>query len=159
MAPVRAWIMTCNPKVYEFSRLRDEGIHDTSWNIGRYRDHLAPGDPFALWITGPHGGIIANGRITSTPQATDNGDDDPSWIRKPRNAWDVPLRIDEWLPRVIPSQLIRRDDRFSTCTVLSQPFAPSPHRLDEEQWTAVCDFMDLVRPPTPAPGQREPRNT
>ena len=36
-----------------------------TWTVARYRQDIGPGDEFALWASGPAGGVYALGVVTA----------------------------------------------------------------------------------------------
>ncbi|WUD75255.1 YDG/SRA domain-containing protein [Streptomyces sp. NBC_00510] len=49
----------------------------------------------------------------------------------------MPIRITTWLPRRIPRSWFKNNKVFDGTGVLTQPFAANPHRLTDEQWSAL----------------------
>lgn len=115
------WILTCNPSVFDLESYRRDGHTLDSWSVHRYRQQLTAGDPFALWVTGADGGLVAHGRITGAPWfgPPNHGG---YWREDPGERWYVPLAVDEWLERVVPRRLIAEDLRVAKATIFTQPF-------------------------------------
>jgi hypothetical protein len=71
------WMLQAKPEIYDArAALGDVGSLDR-WRIARYRDDIAPGDEFALWISGRESGVYAFGVVTG-PVVRDE-DPDPLW--------------------------------------------------------------------------------
>ncbi|WP_326797494.1 hypothetical protein OG946_20425 [Streptomyces sp. NBC_01808] len=144
------WILTCNPSVFDLESYRRDGHTLDSWSVHRYRQQLTAGDPFALWVTGADGGLVAHGRITGAPWfgPPNHGG---YWREDPGERWYVPLAVDEWLERVVPRRLIAEDLRVAKATIFTQPFAGNPHRLADSQWEAVSELMGHTSGEDPDP--------
>ncbi|MFF0725564.1 hypothetical protein [Streptomyces sp. NPDC004134] len=147
------WILTCNPSVFDLEAYRRDGHTPDSWSVHRYRGQLAPGDPFALWVTGADGGLVAHGRITGAPwfgPPSDGG----YWREDPGERWYVPLAVDRWLEGVVPRSRIAEDPRVAKTTIFTQPFAGNPHRLADAQWEAVSELMSQTSGGAPGRGPK-----
>ena len=77
LEPMAYWMLQAKPEIYDArAALGDVGSLDR-WRIARYRDDIAPGDEFALWISGRESGVYAFGVVTG-PVVRDE-DPDPLW--------------------------------------------------------------------------------
>lgn len=130
------WILSCNPKTFDLHAFRDAGQELTSWSVARFREELAAGDPFALWITGPKGGLVARGRLTGPPEL-DSGTPKEYWNKDPGVRWYAQLEVEHWLDAPVPRELLVKDPVMATASLVTQPFAGNPHRLTREQWDLV----------------------
>lgn len=110
-----------------------------SWTVRRYLKEMRTGDPFALWVSGPGGGVVAIGELTGEPY-WDEGEeaDDQYWDEPPGPREAVPLKVERWLESPIPREWFRGNHTFAGAGILSQPFAGNPHRLTDEQWEALA---------------------
>lgn len=130
-----AWLLTCNPDVFDLDGFRRDGHELRSWSVGRYRQELAAGDRFVMWVTGPSGGLVGRGRVTGTP-VQQRSTPDEYWQEEPGLRWYVPLVVDEWLDRPVPRQNFTSDGRFSQQSPLRTLFASNPHKVTGPQWEA-----------------------
>ncbi|MEV0373218.1 hypothetical protein AB0I10_25915 [Streptomyces sp. NPDC050636] len=145
---VTAWILTCNLDTFDLEAFRRDGQELPSWSVHRYRDELAAGDTFALWITGADGGLVARGHLTGTPSLSTSANEE-YWKKDPGTRWYVPLIVDEWLERSVPRSRIIDDPRFADSSLRKQPFAGNPHRLDAAQWDLIANTLDHARDEDP----------
>ncbi|MFJ6485256.1 MULTISPECIES: hypothetical protein [unclassified Streptomyces] len=86
------WLLACNQEEFELDRYRQDGHELSSWSVGRHLAHLAAGDEFVMWATGPGGGLVGRGRITGVPTQQagspgEYGQEDPG------TRWHAPLPI------------------------------------------------------------------
>lgn len=136
-----AWLLTCNQDVFDLEAFRRDGHDLDSWSVGRYRDRLADGDRFVMWLTGPRGGLIGRGRFTGTPTQQPSAPD-VYWLEDPGTRWYVPLTVEEWLAEPVPRRHFTEDPRFAEKSPLRTLFAANPHKLTEEQWDAFAECFD-----------------
>ncbi|MFD0271599.1 EVE domain-containing protein [Streptomyces sp. NPDC127106] len=130
-----AWLLTCNPDVFDLDRFRRDGHQLESWSVARYRAELADGDRFVMWMTGPRGGLVGRGRITGAPSQQPSAPDE-YWQEEPGVRWYVPLVVEQWLDRPVPRQHFVRDERFAEKSPLGTLFAGNPHKVTDAQWEA-----------------------
>ncbi|MFH8389921.1 hypothetical protein [Streptomyces sp. NPDC018036] len=148
MGFVAAWVLVCNPKKFRLEEMLDDGGELTSWSVGRYLHDMREGDVFALWLSGPQGGVVATGQLTGEPFWIDEDDDD-YWTEAPGPRHVVPLRVGEWLETPIPRTWFKGRSAFLGASVLTQPFATNPHRLTEQQWEALVREVEQTTAGTP----------
>ncbi|WP_037705858.1 hypothetical protein [Streptomyces sp. AA1529] len=132
---MNAWLLTCNSEVFDLESFLKDGHELRSWSVVRYRSEMAEGDNIAMWLTGPHGGLVGRGRLTGAP-AQESPSASEYWRQDPGTRWYAPLRIDEWLQQPVPRSQFTSDPRFGDTNTLRTLFAGNPHRLNEEQWQA-----------------------
>jgi EVE domain len=71
------WILQANPRRYRlFDALRD-GYEVSTWTVAQFREEIAPGDDFGLWVSGDDRGVYALGVVTE--RAEYRQDNDPYW--------------------------------------------------------------------------------
>ncbi|MDU8996421.1 EVE domain-containing protein [Streptomyces mirabilis] len=132
-----AWVLVCNPKRFRLQEMLDDGGELTSWSVGRHLREMREGDSFALWVSGSRSGVVATGQLTGEPFWTDEDDDDGYWAEAPGPRHVAPLRVGQWLEGPVPRTWFESQSAFVGATVLTQPFAPNPHRLTDQQWEAL----------------------
>ncbi|MFH8385455.1 EVE domain-containing protein [Kitasatospora sp. NPDC018058] len=135
-----AWVLVCNPTRFRLEDLRADGGELDSWTVRRYLNEIHKGDQFALWISGPDGGVVALGEFTGEPYWNDSEETDHQyWAEPPGPRHAVPLRVTQWLESPIPRTWFTDHEAFANAGILSQPFAGNPHRLTDEQWETLAD--------------------
>ncbi|MET9885391.1 hypothetical protein ABZZ20_20100 [Streptomyces sp. NPDC006430] len=138
---MNAWLLTCNPDVFDLDGFRRDGHELRSWSVARYRNELEVGDGFVMWLTGPRGGLVGRGRFTGSPTRQSSAPDE-YWQEDPGPRWYVPLVVDEWLDRPVPRQHFVQDDRFSAQSPLRTLFAGNPHKVTGAQWEAFEEAFE-----------------
>lgn len=151
-----AWVLVCNPKRFRLREMLDDGGELTSWSVGRHLKEIHEGDIFALWLSGPGGGVAAIGRLTGEPFWTDEDDDEGYWAEAPGPRHVAPLRVEQWLETLVPRAWFEGQSAFAGAGVLTQPFATNPHRLTDQQWGALV--AEVERTVTDAPEVQLPQN-
>ncbi|MEV6999299.1 hypothetical protein AB0N62_16640 [Streptomyces sp. NPDC093982] len=111
-----------------------------SWTIARYVNEVAVGDEFVLWMGGTNAGVIAQGHFTAG--AAYGQPDLDYWSEDPGPRHYVPLEVDRWLDLRVPKSQLATDPRMASATILRQPFAGNPHRLEEDEWQAIREAID-----------------
>ncbi|MFI1503844.1 hypothetical protein [Streptomyces sp. NPDC020597] len=139
-----AWLLTCNPNIFDIARFRSDGQVLESWTLARHRAEVAAGDSFAVWVTGTHAGVIAYGHFTGGANRG-KADDAEYWATDPGERDYVPLEVDEWLDRLAPKSLLASDPRMAGASVLAQPWAGNPHRLSKRQWEAIQEAISVSK--------------
>ncbi|WP_153461647.1 EVE domain-containing protein [Streptomyces kaniharaensis] len=140
-----AWVLVCNPARFRIDDLRADGGELDSWTVRRYLKEMQKGDLFALWVSGPAGGVVALGELTGEPYWCDSEKADHQYWAEPPGARDaVPLKVQKWLDSPIPRAWFRDHDVFAGAGILSQPFAGNPHRLTDDQWEALAARADHI---------------
>ncbi|MFH8609372.1 hypothetical protein ACH4D5_18025 [Streptomyces sp. NPDC018029] len=141
------WLLNCNPKTFKLDEYHDAGEVLNSWTIARFRDEVAAGDEFVLWVSGPNAGIAAYGHFTGPAEY---GQVDPEyWTTDPGQKHFVPLDVDKWLDLRIPKAQLAGDARMAEASILRQPFAGNPHRLSDDQWRAIREAIDAAESSAP----------
>lgn len=139
-----AWLLTCNPDVFDLDSFRRDGGQLDNWSVARYRSELSEGDSFVMWLTGPRGGLIARGHITGMPFLSEDAHNADYWQQDPGRRWYVPLVVDDWLETPVPRAQFTADQRFTGTTTLRTLFAANPHRLIDGQWDAFDEAFAKV---------------
>jgi hypothetical protein len=138
------WILQCNPDRWRIREFFAAGEILRSWTITRYLDRVAKGDRFALWLSGPRGGVVGLGDVVGAAVQFTDGVDDGYW-REPvgAGAWSLPIQLTRlFLDRPLTSDELAHDPRFATSAILRQPFAGNPFRLGSDEWTAILEGLD-----------------
>ncbi|MDH6121253.1 hypothetical protein ABH930_000033 [Kitasatospora sp. GAS204A] len=134
-----AWVLVCDPARFRIDDLRAEGGELDSWTVQRNLTEMRTGDPFALWVSGPGGGVVAVGELTGEPSWVDGaGADDRYWDEPPEARDVVPLTVETWLESPISREWFRDNGAFVGAGILSQSLEGSPHRLTDEQWEVLA---------------------
>ncbi|MGW7083800.1 hypothetical protein ACWGH2_09915 [Streptomyces sp. NPDC054871] len=136
------WLLNCNPKTFDLDGYRSTGEVLASWTIARYKDEVAAGDEFVLWVSGSNAGVVAYGHFTGP--ATYGQVDPRYWTTDPGQKHFVPLEVDRWLDLRIPKTQLASDLRMAEATILRQPFAGNPHRLTADQWQAIREAIEAT---------------
>ena len=144
---MRNWILQANPRRYRlFDALRD-GYEISSWSVAHLRDEIAPGDEFALWLSGEERGVYALGVVTEPPEY--GQDDDPYWT-DPADAstptWRVGIRLRQTLiDRPVLGEDLAEDPRFANALILRMPGGRNPFRLTEDEWRAILSTAHRIQ--------------
>ena len=142
------WILSWNPTMFDLDQLRREGEELDSWSISRYRNDVREGDPFVLWRTGRDAGVIALGIVAG---AAFKPDKPPHqyWNTEPGDRWYLPIMVDRWLPTPISRNEFAQVPDLANSSIIRQAFAGNPHRLSDDQWTALLRLInrDVDVPP------------
>ena len=139
----RHWILTCNPKRWDFFGFLAGGktVQDIKgWSVAARFEETERDDDVALWITGSQRGVYALGVIDGPP-TLDFGDEywiDPTDQGRQRRF--LPIRLTRDLTtRPILAPRLQADPRFARASVLTFPRGANPHPLDDVQWQAIVD--------------------
>jgi uncharacterized protein YndB with AHSA1/START domain len=140
---VAYWILQANPKMYRvFSALSDATAIQT-WAIAHHRRDIAPGDKFALWVSGKDSGVYAFGIVTERADVTPP--DDAYWqdpAEGHRRKWRVGIRIEDGdvLGSPIPRGELSRDPNFAHALILRMPGGGNPFPLTESEWRVIISY-------------------
>lgn len=117
------WLVTWNPEDpqgFDLGRVRREGRPVESWEVKQYRREMAPGDPFAIWQTGEHGGVIAVGKVTGAPFGPVTGSNDDCWGQDRGKRWMAPVSLnDGWTCRSCGRTFVRIQSSKTQASSLS----------------------------------------
>lgn len=131
------WILQGNPKIFDTHGALQAGTIDR-WRIRRYLHDITPGDEFALWISGPGGGVRALGTVTEPPMR--DTDPDPFWVDAAdgvKPAWRVGIRISRRLSSPIPRADLLADPRFARSMILRMPGGGNPFPVTSAEWVVL----------------------
>jgi hypothetical protein len=136
-----AWILQCNPSRWRMREFFADGHELASWTVTRYLDQIGKGDRFALWASGPGGGVVGLGEVLDTAERLTSNDsaDEEYWTEPPGpGAWSLPIRLTRlFLSDPVPSPTLADDSAFENSAILRQPWSGNPFRLTDEEWTTV----------------------
>jgi hypothetical protein len=142
------WILQAKPEVYDALAALGDADSLDRWRIARYRDDIAPGDEFALWISGRESGVYAFGVVTG-PVVCDR-DPDPFWqdpAEGSRLDWRVGIKIQERLEHPILRNDRRADPGFADAAILRMPGGGNPFPVTAAEWQILQSHR--------APGARD----
>jgi 5-methylcytosine-specific restriction protein A len=149
------WILQANPRRYRLSDALSDGYDVSSWNVAQFRDKIAPGDEFALWLSGEERGVYALGVVTE--RAEYRQDDDPYWTDSAEAStptWQVGIRINEtFIDRPILAAELAEDPHFVNALILRMPGGRNPFPLTEDQWRSILSHRPLNAADTARPGR------
>ena len=112
------WILQGNPKIYDTSGALDAGTIDR-WRVKRYLNRISRGDEFALWVSGPGGGVVAMGAVTEPPEH--DTDPDPFWVDSDdgaKPAWRIGIRISRQLTTPVQRTELQADPGFAGSAII-----------------------------------------
>jgi predicted RNA-binding protein with PUA-like domain len=131
------WILQGNPEIYDTAGALQAGNIDR-WRIARHLQDISPGDQFALWISGPSGGVVALGVVTDPP--TQDADPDEFWVNPAEGAkpaWRVGIQISRRLASPIPQADLQRDPGFARSMILRMPGGGNPFPVTSAEWLVL----------------------
>jgi hypothetical protein len=135
---MKYWILQANPKKYRIFDALEDPSRMRKWVVARYRDDIAPGDEFALWLSGKDGGVKAFGIVTghAAPTPADNTHwEDPE--ENQRKIWRVGIKMGEILDSLIPRGELLDDPGFASNPIIRAPFAGNPFPVSKAEWQAI----------------------
>jgi EVE domain len=129
------WILQAKPEVYDALAALGDADSLDRWRIARHRDDIAPGDEFALWISGRESGVYAFGVVTG-PVVCDR-DPDPFWQDPAEGSgldWRVGIKIQERPEHPILRNDRRADPGFADAAILRMPGGGNPFPVTAAEW-------------------------
>jgi predicted RNA-binding protein with PUA-like domain len=156
---MRYWILQANPRRYRLLDALRDGYGISSWSIAHLREEIAPGDEFALWLSGEERGVYALGVVTE-PAESRPDDNDPYWTdpadaTAPRLQVGIRLR-QSLIDSPVLGEDLAEDPRFANAPILRMPGGRNPFRLTEDEWqailarcppnTAAAEGLAVIRP-------------
>jgi len=123
---MRHWILQANPRRYRLVDALRDNYEISSWSIAHLRKEIAPGDEFALWLSGEERGVYALGVVTE-PAEYRPDDDDPYWT-DPADASTPRLHVgirlwQSLIDRPVLGVDLAEDPRFANALILRIPAA------------------------------------
>lgn len=147
-ASLGAWLLKCNPALWDLRAFVDSGVRLESWAVQRnYRSALmAPGDRVLFWVSGDgrqglSRGIWGDGQVVAA--AEDWVEDEPGWWRHDgsRHAVRARVRVDiSLLPEPVPAtDLVARG--ITDLEVQRQPFMANPSWVSRDQLWVLDELL------------------
>lgn len=134
------WILQANPKLYKIDSALHAATAIRTWTIAHHWREIAPGDRFALWVSGKNSGVYAFGVVTK-PAMVRPGDDshwqDPA--EGNRRKWRIGIRIEstDVLVNPIRRDTLSKDPDFADALILRMPGGGNPFPLSQAEWQAI----------------------
>jgi hypothetical protein len=131
------WILQGKPETYDTSGALDAGIIDR-WRVRRNLSRISPGDEFALWVSGPGGGVVALGTVTESPEH--DTDPDPFWVDSAEGAelaWRIGIRISRQLTTPVQRTALLADPRFARSAIIRMLGGGNPFPVTPDEWLAL----------------------
>lgn len=131
------WILQGNPAIYDTRGALQTSTIDR-WRIARHLHDISSDDQFALWISGPGGGVIALGVVTKPPER--DTDPDSFWIDPAEGAkpgWRIGVKIRRVLRSPVPRVDLQADPGFAGSLILRMPGGGNPFPVTPEEWRAL----------------------
>jgi hypothetical protein len=155
-----AWLLKCNPSVYDLPAQVAAGEVPEDWSVqDNYRSQrMKAGDPVVLWVTGTKksapSGVWAVGHLTGVAdveaQIVPGGDDDTGfWIDEDKllqTRFFVPINV-EFLDEPLTRQAVQSHPVLAGAEVFSSPAQGNPNWFTKDEWSAL---QTLVEPPAPS---------
>lgn len=115
-ASTRAWIFQANPQYYDLAGALAR-LTEHHWLINQHADKIKAGDTVFLWQSGKDGGVMAYGRILSSPALLPPSEAERPFVRDAsalpaKPALRVRLRIDDVLDEPLDRDTLREDPRL-----------------------------------------------
>jgi 5-methylcytosine-specific restriction protein B len=81
----RSWIFQANPDIFDLVEALKH-LDAFRWSVRRYKTEIRKGDIAYLWLSGPNGGLMARGIVTTDPEIMDEPPQPPivPHLTKPR---------------------------------------------------------------------------
>ncbi len=146
---IGAWLLTCNPKMWDLPGMLASGSGVTSWRLApNYRtDLVEPGDRCFLWVGDSSGqwpsGVWATGLVSDRPRIGEGGDDDPYWLDRAEQEKERPY-VGIFLIFLDPPILradLKEDDRFGRAEVMTAAQMANPLILTPDQVALLDDYL------------------
>jgi hypothetical protein len=156
----RAWIFQGNPKYYDLARALESSA-EHQWLVNRYGDRIKPGDRVFIWASGKGGGLLAYGRILTSPKLLPARAEDRPFVLdetelEQQDALRVLLHVEHVLEKPLPRDTLRGDPRLAGLGFLRVSQGTN-FPLTEEQGAALLDLAEGGRLPRVvkiAPGEQ-----
>ena len=133
------WILQANPDVYRIFDALEDAEAIRTWTVAHHRQVIAPGDEFALWASGPKGGVCAFGVVTEPAQFKPD-DLDPYWegpAERNEPEWLIGIKVTDQIKPPIPRSEIAADPALASMPIIRMPGGGNPFPVNEAQWQAI----------------------
>jgi Family of unknown function (DUF6308)/EVE domain len=131
------WILQGNPEIYDTAGALEASTIDR-WRIARHLPDISRGDEFALWISGPGGGVSALGTVTEPPKR--DTDPDPFWVDSTDGGkldWRIGVQISRRLGSPVPRADLKADPGFARSLILRMPGGGNPFPVTPDEWLVL----------------------
>jgi hypothetical protein len=147
-----AWVFQANPQ-YSDTVAAVESLDTISWTIPQYAEHIQAGDRAYIWLSGPNGGVIAVGEVTSDPRPMPPGTTDTHQRGTP-SPTDPRLAVDIVVRQRLTDRMVRRavllaDERTKRLEILTVPGA-TVFRVTTAQREVIDSIIDGTYQRVPA---------
>jgi hypothetical protein len=156
-----AWLLKCNPSVYDLPAQLAAGDVPEDWSVqDNYRSQrMKAGDPVVLWVTGTKksapSGIWAVGRLAGVAdveaQIVPGGDGDSGfWIDGDKflqARFFVPIDV-EFLDEPLPRQAVQSHPGLAGAEVFSSPAQGNPNWFTKDEWAALQTLVETPAAPS-----------
>lgn len=135
---MKYWILQANPRKYRIFDALEDPSSMRKWVVARYRNEIAPGDEFALWLSGSEAGVYGFGLVTGRAALAPG--DDTHWEHPDENQrkkWRVGIRIDKVLDSPILRSELLMNPRFTSNLIMRAPFAGNPFPVSKNEWQVI----------------------
>jgi MoxR-like ATPase len=144
-----AWLFQANPRYYDIDRALTAAPVVT-WTLRQYKDDVQVGDRVYVWKSGREGGVVARGRVVSSPEVRGPNPDEFPFMRD-RAQFEgeevrVQVEVDDVLDAPLTRDRIRGEPRLEDLTVLRFANA-TVFRVQPEQNQALGEMFDGAAPP------------
>lgn len=138
------WIFQGNPKFYDVvSAIND--LDEITWAVNQFQKQIKKGDQAYIWLSGPGGGIVASGYVSSTPEIREPIEDDiynrsEELNSKPFLAVDI--QIEKKLTDfIVERTLLLADERTKNMQILTYPGATN-FQVTKEENAVIQSIID-----------------
>jgi predicted RNA-binding protein with PUA-like domain len=143
------WLLQGNPQTYDTTGALHAGTVDR-WRVARHLHDISGGDEFALWISGPGGGVYALGVVTEPPER--DVDPDAFWVDPAdgsKLAWRIGIRIGRRLGSPIPRADLRADPGFNGSMIMRMPGGGNPFPVTPDEWQVIQSHITAAEAQSP----------
>lgn len=138
------WIFQGNPKYYDMISAVAE-LDVIQWATNQYKNRIKSGDKAYMWMSGPNGGIVAEGIVLCNPEMRPSNPDDP-YLRsetlnnKPHYAVDIQINK-KLINSIVLRTTLLNDERTKNLEILTYPNATN-FPVSEEQDEVITSLID-----------------
>ena len=148
-----SWIFQANPQIYDAAAALSQ-LRTLTWSVRQHRDEIPSGDTACIWTSGPDGGLLAVGNVTSEPQEMrDSPEELPFYAQQPPDEPElrVQLQIDNVFVQPISRDELMEKPTLASMTLLRRPqgtnfkLTAGEARTLERLTASKPDFAQVVR--------------
>lgn len=138
------WIFQGNPKYYDvISAVND--LKEITWAVNQYTKQIKEGDIAYIWLSGPGGGIVAEGTVLCNPETKEPVEEDIYNLSEKLNSepyLGVDIRIEKKLTEAIVERtLLLADERTKKMEILTYPGATN-FRVTKEENEVIQSIIE-----------------